>query len=86
MGSKRARVKLSRQFKPDQVEDAIQEAALYFLDRLETYSHVTPSLFVQVAAMRAKNLVRDNHGDLIVSMGSLNDLAGLESPEPPEGG
>jgi hypothetical protein len=62
-------------------EDAIQEAAAYFLVRAASYARVTPSLFVQVCVQRGLNGVRPEgqrgSRPREVSVGSSLDLAAL---------
>lgn len=40
----------------DEAEDAVQVAALYFLERLGCYTCITPSLFIEMAVKRAKDI------------------------------
>lgn len=65
-------------------EDAVQAAALYFLEH--TYPRVTPSLFTQRAAQRARDLTEAAYGSkrahgkarLIIFVGNTADI--LDSP------
>lgn len=42
----------------EHAEDAVHKAAVYFLERLHRYQELTPSLFLQVVALRARHLRR----------------------------
>ena len=42
----------------DVAEDAVQEAAVYFLERLEQTPRITSALFIHRACQRAKDRVR----------------------------
>jgi DNA-directed RNA polymerase specialized sigma24 family protein len=61
-------------------EDAVQEAAIYFLDRLDRYEYITPGLFINIACRRAKNSVdvRPGRGNAVrlheLPTGSSSDL------------
>jgi len=70
-------------------EDAVQEAALYFLERLDTNATITPSLFIQRAVQRQRNALAPRgvrHGGdepaREVSVGSSFDLEQIEALNP----
>jgi hypothetical protein len=59
-------------------EDAVQNAAVYFLERLDSYTQITPSLFIQMVVGRAKNTLRDHNNRVEkfeVAVGTIFDLS-----------
>lgn len=68
-------------------EDAVQNAALYFLKRLHSYERITEALFCHMAVKRMKDLLdgergarRGNAPNREVGVGTPIDLADLEDP------
>jgi hypothetical protein len=70
-------------------EDAVQSAAMFFLERLDTHTHITTSLFVQRAVQRAKSLLESYYGSdrpnakqrREIGIGGLSDLAEFEEAQ-----
>jgi hypothetical protein len=71
------RVLRSRGIGEDAAEDAVQDAAKYFIERAKTYKRLTPSLFIQKSILLALDgVVRPVHR-YEVPVGTQTDLEEL---------
>lgn len=69
-------------------EDAVQDVVLYFLERLDSNSNITASLFIQRVVQRAVDKVKPKMGrnKYEVAVGLDPELVLLEKQQMPERG
>lgn len=71
----------ARKVSPAYAEDAVTDAVIYFLENLERFQQITPSYFIQKCANRARDLIRNRHADIEMTVGTVHDLALVEHAE-----
>ncbi len=86
-------VRVARAICGDDAEDAVQNTAIYFLERLSSNPYITPSLFIERVRQRAHHLVEDAEPSprkrrvrLVHPVGHTDELALLEKEQMPEHG
>jgi hypothetical protein len=78
VGAARARRVLASEFTEDVIKDAIQDTALYFMERLDQHTYITDGLFLLRVHQRALNIHSRAHQHYEEMVGTSNDLAQLE--------
>jgi len=72
----------------DVAQDAVQQAALYLMERLDRYDTITPSYFKQLSTNRALDILSRGQGHRVthglkpcIAMGNWFDVARVEDPQ-----
>ena len=69
--------KISREY----AEDAVAESVVYLLANLNRFQQITPSYFIQKCVNRTRDLIRNQHSDLVIPVGGTFELAATEEME-----